>query len=223
MDLRTLASLFFLLSFAVYLAFMALLLLFNSRFPKEERNSLRNSFPYEFYRQQGPRLRFLLNALVFLALLLELLGTSIYFTSFRSFYSYGEMVVFGLAALLMAVGNVLPLSLYRSHLLTNLSSFLLLSLGSILFAFQRLVPGAMVFPSEIHVSVAVLSGILGFLSFFALFQKRLLNWAKLDKTEENGATYYVKPKVNLLALYEWLYFLLFEIQGLLLFFNIVFE
>ena len=223
MELKTLASLFFLLSFAVYLLDTALLTFLNSRLAKEEKNHFRNSFPFEFYRQRNPRLRFVLYALVFLSLFFLLLGTSLYFVTFESIFAYAELVIFGLVAVLMAAGNILPLSSYRSHLLTNLSSFLLLSLGMILFAFQRIVPGAMIFPSEILVPIAVLSGILGFVSFFALFQKKLLNWAKLDKAEENGATYYVKPKVNLLALYEWIYFLLFEIQGLLFFFNIVFQ
>ncbi len=222
MDLTRLASLFFLLSFACYLIWMALLVFFNSHAPSSEKNRFSNSFPYEFYRQRPPRWRFLLYGLVFLSTLFLLLGTSLYFSTFHSLYAYGELIVFGLASILMAIGNVLPLSSYRSHLLTNLSSFLLLSLGAILFAFQRLVPGAMTFPSEILVPIAVLVGIVGFSGFFALFQKRLLSWAKLDRTEENGATYYVKPKVNLLALYEWIYFFAFELVALLLFFNIAF-
>ena len=49
---------------------------------------------------------------------------------------------------------------------------------------------------------------------------RLFNWAKMDKTEENGTVYYVKPKLNDFALYEWVYLFLEGVVGLLLLINL---
>lgn len=47
--------------------------------------------------------------------------------------------------------------------------------------------------------------VIGVIQVILLFNKKLKRWMYMDKTEVNGATYYVRPKVNALASLEWIF------------------
>ena len=61
--------------------------------------------------------------------------------------------------------------------------------------------------------------VFGFLSLLSFVNPKLLDWPKMERSEVNGTTYYVKPKVNFLALYEWAYLLLQLVSGIIFFAN----
>lgn len=206
-------------AFAVAIAYFVLLLYMNSLVAPERKNKLRNSFPYEFYRNFPVGARSLLYVLVTADGLALALGSCFFFLSIGTSYAYVLLILFALAAIAMVLSNVLPLSFYKGHLFYALLSFFAYTLGAILLCFATVVPGAVHFPSTFSVPILVVVGIFGFAFFLALFNPKLTQWAKMDRTEENGATYYVKPKVNALSLYEWIFLVLFNLTGLLLFLN----
>jgi hypothetical protein len=43
----------------------------------------------------------------------------------------------------------------------------------------------------------------------------------MDKAEENGKVIYVKPKVNWFAFYEWIFFVMENLTGIIFFINIM--
>ncbi len=208
-------------SFALAIAYFVLLAYGNSLLLKEERNHFRNSFPYEFYKDLPLSYRLLLYGVLALDILSLALGMAFFFLYLDSTYALAILFFLVVSAFAMLISNILPLSHYKGHIIAALCGFAFFSLGSILFAFITLIPGGLILQSHISVPIVVLVGVLGFLSFFALFNPKLKNWARLDRTEENGATYYVKPKVNFLSLYEWIYLALLNLTGFLLFLDII--
>lgn len=208
-------------AFALFIAYVVLLLYGNSLLAKEERNRLRNSFPYEFYKDFPVPYRILAYAVLALDIFLLALGFCFFFLSLETGYAYAVMLLWIVSAVALLCGNVLPLSRYKAHIIANLFAFFFFALGAILFCFFSVVPGALLLPSRLSLPILVLVGVVGFLGFFALLNPKLKDWYRLDRTEENGATYYVKPKVNYLALYEWIFLVLINLVAFLLFINII--
>ena len=207
--------------FALFIAYFVLLLYGNSLLVKEERNHLRNSFPYEFYKDFPIPFRVLLYVVLALSVLAGVLGMGFFFTYLETNYALVVLAVLAVSFFAMGIANVLPLSLYKSHIIAALVGFAFYSFGSILFSLFTIIPGGLKIGSHISVPIAVVVGVLGFLALFALFNPKLKNWYRLDRTEENGATYYVKPKVNFLSLYEWIFLGLIQLTAFLLFLNII--
>ena len=221
MELLPWASGLLISGFALFIAYVVLVLYGNSLLVKEERNHLRNSFPYEYYKDMFPAFRYLTYAVLSLNLLANVLGMAFFFTAIGTTYALFVLGALAIGAICLFVSNILPLSSYKTHIAFSLLGFGFFALGAILFSFFTVIPGALLLTGHIAVFIAVLIGILGFLTFFALFNPKLKNWYRLDKTEENGATYYVKPKVNFLALYEWLAYLFVNLTVFLLFVDIL--
>ena len=126
-----------------------------------------------------------------------------------------------IAAFALFIAYVVLLLYGNSLLAKEERTFFFFALGAILFCFFSVVPGALLLPSRLSLPILVLVGVVGFLGFFALLNPKLKDWYRLDRTEENGATYYVKPKVNYLALYEWIFLVLINLVAFLLFINII--
>lgn len=215
------ASGLLLAGFALSIAYFVLLAYGNSLLLKEERNHFRNSFPYEFYKDFPFSYRLFLYVILSLNILFVVLGMSFFFLALDSTYALCLLFFLALSAFSILASNLLPLSHYKGHIIAALSGFSFLSLGSILFSFITIIPGGILLERHVLVPIAVIVGIVGFLFFFALFNPKLKNWARLDRTEENGATYYVKPKVNFLSLYEWIALALLNLESFLLFLDII--
>ena len=58
---------------------------------------------------------------------------------------------------------------------------------------------------SISFGTAIAYSVLALLLVILLLNPKLSSWAKKNKTEQDGATYFLRPKVNFLALTEWIY------------------
>lgn len=187
----------------VFYLYLFLLQIFNLREKKEERNSFLNSFGYQFYSAQPLQIRLVLYLLLFASCLLIGVSEAVYFSSMRSYFFLILSFTFPLSLVFLTAGNVIPLSKYKAHILFSMMGFGFFSVSCLMFAFSSVVPGAVLYQGSINLVCQIVLGVIGALFFLLLFNPKLSDWAKMEKSEVNGTTYYLKPKVNYLALYEW--------------------
>lgn len=208
--------------FALFLAYSAILIYSNSLLNRLDRNHFRNSFPYNFYKDASLPSRIVMYSLFGLSMLMTVVGLAFFFVSFQTSFMWILGIVLPLSYLFLGISNILPLSYYRSHILFSALAFLIFTSFCSLFAFVKIIPNALIDDSELALWVCIPIGIIGMISFFGvIFNPKLRNWAKMDKVEEDGKTYYIKPKINYYALYEWICLLEMEFVALMLFFNII--
>ena len=217
----SLASGFLLSGVALFMAYLIALFLLDSRQEKMERNHLRNSFPYNFFIAEPIPMRMLLYILFILSLFFLIVGESLFFVTYNNTYHIILSILFPLSLLCLGVSHLLPLSSYKAHIIFSSIAFFLYSISCIAYCFVTVMPGAMPIGKSACVPILVIIGVFGFATLISLVNPKLKNWAKMDKTEINGKTIYVKPKVNAYALTEWIVLLEEVITALLLFFTIL--
>ncbi len=207
--------------FALFLAYMGVLLYSNSLLSSLNRNHFRNSYPYNFYKDVSLLMRVLLYILFGISMLMTSVGLSFFFISFSTSFMYILAVVFPLSYLCLGISNYLSLKNYRSHLLLSATGFVLFSSFSALLGFAKIIPQALMLENDMSLWICIFVGVIGFILFIALFNPKLLSWAKMDKVEEDGKTYYIKPKYNFYAMYEWIYLFAMQIVVFLFILNII--
>lgn len=215
------ASVFFLISFSLGIVYLILTVFSNHRLEKEDRCSFRNSYPYNFYMNSSLLIRGLQYSTLLLSGLMGAMGEAFFFAGYDIGAFYFLMVLFPLSFLLLCISNILSLNYYRAHIITSASAFFLFSCAMIILAFHAQIIGSEIEP-KIFLPVSIISGIIGFAGMISMANPKLFAWAKMNKTEENGKTYYVKPKWNFYAFYEWIFLALEEIVPLMLFLNFIF-
>lgn len=203
-------------SIAFFMIYVVLLVYYKSFYLKGRDLGFKNTFGYEIYSALPIRSRILL----YCSLMLNVaLGIFSYFFALRSFmttYTLIVGIVYVISYIAIAIANITPLTFYKTHLLASIFAVLGYAFASILIGFSFLVEGAFIVAEGINPTIFIIIAVLGIITLLACFNKKLLSWAKMDKAEENGKTFYVKPKVNWLALYEWIVYLLINITNLLL-------
>lgn len=212
----------FVCSLAFFVVYLILIVYFKSLTLSGQDVKFRNSYPYEIYSRLSIPNRILLYGSLFLNGALGALGLFFSFLSFDSSYSFIIGIVYSISFLCLVASNVLPLNFYKSHLLTSLCGILGFSFASILSCFITVIPGALGTDQTFFLPICIIVGVLGFLVFLSCFNPKLLSWAKMDKAEENGKTIYLKPKVNYLAIYEWLVYIFYNIVSLIIFISLFF-
>lgn len=213
-------ALLFLVLGAVFLCFyFFFLFFFNQRMEKEARSSFLNSFGYQFYASMDMKARTGLYVLLIFSCLLIGAGEVIYLSSMNSYVFLILSVLFPLSLLFLTGSNLTPLSKYRLHILFDGIGFVFFALSCLVFGFSSLIPGAVLYKGSISLASQIIVGAIGALALLSLFNKRLLDWAKMERSEVDGTTYYQKPKVNFLALYEWCFILAEMTVGLVFFVN----
>lgn len=212
---------FLTIGFLVFLFYLILLFLSNRRVRKEERNSLLNSFGFQFYANATMTQRMFLYLSLSISTILILSGECFFFLS-TPFTAYEVFlaILFPLSFFCLTLGNILPFRYYKAHLSLSLSGFALFFLSTFLSGIIPFAPSFTLRGANYSTPIFIIFFLLSILSFFSFFNPRLFNWAKMDKTEENGTVYYVKPKLNDFALYEWVYLFLEGVVGLLLLINL---
>lgn len=208
---------------ALFMVYAVILMLFNNRIAKPDRNHFRNSFPYNFYQTFPISSRVLLYILLILSTALMVVGECFYFLSFQSSFQTILAITFSLSFLCLVSANLIPLSSYKAHIVFSAVGFFFYILSAVCYSFVTVLPGAVSATTASYVSlpIVIIIGVLGFGSIFLIVNPKLKNWAKMDKTEENGTTYYVKPKVNFYAMDEWIFLFEEVLTALLLFFDIL--
>lgn len=214
-----LSSILLLAGSCLLIPYFVILIINNGRIESEDKNHLRNSYPYLYYMDMSYSLRIIEYALLFFSCFSMAAGACLYFTYLGEYYSIMLAIIYPLSIILLGISNVISLSQYKAHLIITFSSFALFIVSCLAICFITVIPKAINSSSEFALPIIVIFGIIGFILFIALFNPKLLDWARMDKTEVNGATYYLKPKYNFMALYEWIYLILMGISSILLFIN----
>lgn len=188
---------------------------------KEEKILFRNSFPVELHRVIKKPVRIFEIGILFVASFLSIWSLSMYLFSLQSLYL--GIVCGGMILSFIGVffSHIIPLDYYKFHIITALVGFVFYSFSTILLGLSAIVPGAITLDGCFNIGISIVIGVLGFLVFLSLFNPKLMNWAKMDKTEVDGTTIYVKPKRNYLAIYEWMMIVLHIVSLLLLSINII--
>lgn len=214
---------FFLIGGVILVLLYFILLFFsNHAVDKKERNSLLNSFPYLFYQNTPMSMRILLYVILGGAVVLIGLGEAFFFSAMEfTYYQFALSLLFPLALLCLYISNLLPLNYYRSHLVFSVLGFFLFASASVLTGLIPFVTGATLEIVYYNKTIVILIGVIGLLCFLGLCNPKLANWSKMQRAEDNGKTYYVKPKINFYAFYEWMSLILMAVVALLLFINIL--
>ncbi len=217
----TLSVSFFVIAIAICIVYFSVLLYQNSRYPRTERNSLRNSYGYEFYASEQPATRGILYTLMSMDIVSLCLGFFFCFLTDKSLYSYMLSAVFIISLICICAANMIPLSHPIAHLVTAFTGMGFMGVGTFLLAFSDMINDGLFHLVDMGLGVSITMGIIGGIMIVALFNPKLRDWAKLDRTEVDGVTVYEKPKINWLALYEWISIILCHVIGLILFINLV--
>lgn len=212
---------FLLLGIIMFVGYFAVLFLSNRSYKGESKNHLRNSYAYLYYMNASLATRVLLYALLVSGVLFIGLGEAFFFSSNQfSFFQVFLAIFFPLSIFLLALSNILSLNYYKAKLLCSLSSFLCYSFSCIAFGMVPFINGLTLDKEFYSMPIAIIVCIIGVITFLSLFNPKLVNWAKMQKVEEDGKTYYVKPKWNFLAFYEWIYLILMVVTAFLFFLNL---
>lgn len=214
------ASILLLISFALGIVYFIVTMVSNNRLDKQERCAFRNSYPYNFYMNSSLPIRAIQYFTLLVSILCGAIGEAFFFAAYDISTMYFLMALFPIAFICLFISNILSLNYYRSHLILSSVSFVLFSIASIILSFHTIICQFAPEP-KIYIPILVLSGLLGFSGLLSLANPKLFSWAKMNKTEENGKTYYVKPKWNFYAFYEWIFLLMQELMVLMLFINII--
>lgn len=207
-----------LISFAVYFAILMYCNLANN---KEERNHFRNSYPYQYYSSFKMNVRLFLYIVLTCSLLLQAMGIVLFISSQKfTIYQLIPCILYAIAYLSMLASNILSLSYYKKHLVFTLIGFFTFSLSCILTGVIPFVEGltydSMFYSKGCCISLIVIGSLL----LLMLINPKLTSWAKMEKAEDNGTTYYIKPKINFLALYEWIYLFIMNITSIIFIINL---
>lgn len=217
----SIASIFQIIGFALFLAYMAVIIYSNALLSGPEKNRFRNSFPYNFYISQSMRLRIVSYALLALSSLSTIVGESFFLISFSGSYMYLLAVMLPLSLLCLSVSNFLSLTFYKAHITLAFLGFVLFAVCSILFGISYLVPSSMLYTEQVVQPIFVIVLVIGIVMLLSLLNPKLLYWFRMDKTEEDGKTYYVKPKINFFAMYEWIFTVMEYLVSFLFLLNVV--
>ncbi len=176
--------------------------------------SFKNSYPYELYFNMSIPQRVFVYSMLFLSVGLGSVGFIFAFQSLLTSYALIIGIAYGVSYIALAISNVLPLTFYKSHIFSALFGLFGFAFASILLCFITVIPSGMLM-ENLDLPVVIIAGVFGFIVLLSCFNPKLLLWGRMDKTEEDGKTYYLKPKINYLALYEWVLFLLYNITILM--------
>lgn len=186
---------------------------------KNDNLSFLNSYPYEYFLSMSFSKRISLYIIFFLDLLIQatLTFTSLFLLNTTAVYLIIISFISIFAFILFSIGFVTPLSYLKQHIICIISSFLLFMSYNVLLSFVTIINEN--FKLNFSITILILIGVIGFLSLISFINPNLSKFAKLNKSEDNGKTIYVKPKINSLPLYEWIYFILFQLSTILISIN----
>lgn len=221
MNLITIASFGLLASVALIFLYFVLLIISNNKLLKERRLSIKNSFPYEFYMEFPIGIRVALYSLLFLSLIASIIGISCFFLAFNTTYMLMTMSLYVISIIAITFSNVISLSHYKIHIALSLISFFFFSYSALLITFSTSLNSALIYKENFNLPIIVILGVLGFSILLAMLNPRIKNWSKKERCEDNGKTFYVKPKINYLALYEWIFLIAIYFSNFLLYINII--
>lgn len=221
MNLITIASFGLLASVALIFLYFVLLIISNNKLLKERRLSIKNSFPYEFYMEFPISIRVALYSLLFLSLIASIIGISCFFLAFNTTYMLMTMSLYVISIIAITFSNVISLSHYKIHIALSLISFFFFSYSALLITFSTSLNSALIYEENFNLPIIVILGVLGFSILLAMLNPRIKNWSKKERCEDNGKTFYVKPKINYLALYEWIFLIAIYFSNFLLYINII--
>lgn len=184
------------------LLFLFIYFLLLSLYKKKEVSFL-NTFGYEIYSSLDANKRFSLYILLFI--FSGISGTGIYMglSIFRSIFLNIVSITFIFGYILVALSNIIPLSMYKYHLICYFSGAGLIASSSILLFFGKFNSQLVIDNSVISMPIVILFLLISVLMMIFILNPNNSSFYKLERTSNNGKTTYIKPRINFLALEEW--------------------
>lgn len=220
---------FSLASFAIVAIILLSLILTSSSFRGKEFSFLRN-FPYEYLNSNKNTL-VLFKSLLFL---LSGLAFSLLFVITPLISDFGDLgfltifitCIFGLAAIANMLLFFFDARYTKTHMaLATVSMTLTMLANALATLLSILVYKVYLDRSDSHVSslvLAIVSGLITLGMLFLIFNPKLTSWAKLESKEnEDGTKTYIRGKVFVLALSEWITIALTIIGEIIFFVSIL--
>lgn len=199
---------------ALSLALFAGLLIVTFTVKREEKYDLRRYFPFEAVSTLKPPVRMWFILLV--GLTAGLMAESYLLAFWDLSFMLGKVVLvfYVVSVILMFALFTVSLYSYRVHLILSTVFFVTTVIGS----FLTLTTALIGYDSLIrfNLPLAAVMALVGLVLLIILFVPKLKYWMYLEKSEENGKTVYVRPKVSILSLYEWIFVLAHALNMLLL-------
>jgi hypothetical protein len=182
---------------------------------QEERYSFLHDFPFEMVTNNEQKLVLLALSILFVMASSEGYAANSLITSLPTFYAGMGMEIISLLAFLFVVS--FSLENYRMHLGADAVFFLGEIGGDFCFFTGYLLKSGRFI--NFNLVIAVIMGVEGLLLLISLFFPQLKKWMMLEKSEENGKIIYSRPKVAILVVLEWAFFLGHLINMILLLAN----
>ena len=187
---------------------------FNSKKINLKRFSLLNEFPSEVYQNTKNKKVAVISYILFFAatftlmVLLPLRVKELEIEVSIQFLAGFVLVLFMLGVLGMAVQVVVVPNYVKIHTMIFLASQLLLFLASLVFGFESFSIYKVLEESK-YLVLSIISFAMALAYLTALFNPKLATWTKMEqKKMTSDEIVYVRPKVIVLALYEWINYLL---------------
>jgi hypothetical protein len=164
--------------------------------------SFLNQFPFEL---------FILNRIKFtsvgeLALLLMGVSTVIFFYGAFSFFSIMPIIIFVFVLLMMVTFGLL-FFISTINVKVHLYLATLLLIYPIIINLSVLYYGIITpFDGAYHQLMMYGAGVLTFIQLIVVFNPKLKNWAQLEKHIQKDTSVYMRPRVFILPLSQWLSF-----------------
>lgn len=174
-----------------------------------------NCFPYEVVLNYTQRI-----VLLALGTLFVMFATQSYILTFIKCTNpmYYSGLFLELISLIVFLGILyFGLDYYKTHIVMSVIFFLTQIGADVLFFVAVMFKDY--YPLEFNKVIGIIMGVIGLILLVLLFIPQLKKWMYMEKTEENGTTIYVRPKVCSLAVVEWIFFLTQLINMILLIVN----
>lgn len=184
---------------------------------KGERYSFLRYFPIEMAGEGNLKKRTFFTVYSFMTVTALAFSYALTFMNFRAPLFISAMVCFLASSVALFFNCSYSLENYRGHIYSAAALYIFLVGGELML-------GAMYFALQGRTfdyspALMIVSLVLGLLLLLAIFSPKLKKWAYLEKSEENGKTIYVRPKVSPLGLLEWLCILMHGINMILFVIN----
>lgn len=209
-------------SFSAILFLFAVMLIFAFnmfRLKQQRKFSPKNEFPFELLQGNDAKHLFyyvIMMLLIVVAILifgLNVVKTRVYF------YEILFIISYILSAILFYLMFFLRLNKIKRHLFIAILYFLLITTSFVSYGlFLQFSPFI-----DNNLTLAVISYCLGLFSFGMALNPKLVNWPIMDKREQQDGTITIlRPKIFILALYEWLYVGLHFVLFIFMFISLLF-
>ncbi len=177
----------------------------------DNKFSLLNSFPFETPIDYRTRIIYLLLFGLFTLMCAESYSSALFIPS-KNIGMISALILFIISDIAMFGSICFTLEYYRYHIIAD-AIFFVTKIGAGLTLCITCLTSELYIEFTLWISIVI--GVISLICLGLLFIPKLKKWMYLEKSEMNGHVTYIRPKVSILALVEWI-FIIAEIVIMLL-------